>query len=124
MDRDAEILLDHISGDPLRTIGDRYGLSHEGARLVIVRQARRHIDTLVTGMWAAQKEGSMLALAVPAGPDADQRFAVQYLDWVLGEMAKRGDVKPRVHYRPSAEGDSFVFALEDTTFNPTNGGDA
>lgn len=120
MDRDAEVLTERIGGDTLREIGERHDLSIEGVRVVVAREARRHIDKLVLDMWVAQKEGTLLTLAVPAGSDDDQHLAVQYLEWVLGEMGKRDDVNVRVVYRPTPDG-SFAFALRDVSFNPTEG---
>jgi hypothetical protein len=123
VDRDAQVLLERISGDTLKEVGDRHDLSIEGARLVILREARRHIDKLVLDMWVAQKQGTLLTLAIPAGFDDDgQQLAVHYLEWVLDQMAQRDDVDIRVHYRPGLDG-SCAFALEDVDFRPTKGAD-
>jgi len=121
-DRDRQVLIERIGGGTLREIGDRHDLSHEAVRLIVVREARRHVDQVVLDMWVAQKEGTLLTLAVPAGSAEDQHAVVHYFEWLLGELGKRDDVDVRVHYRPTPDG-AFAFALEDVTFNPTNGGD-
>lgn len=125
-DRDREVLLERIGGATLREIGEAHDLTAEGVRLVVVREgrkhidqivraAREHIDQIVLSAWVAQKEGTLLALAVPAW--ADQDLAAEYFAWVAGELKQRDDVNVRLRYRPTPDG-SFVFAIEDLDFNP------
>jgi len=112
---DAQVLAERIGGDTLTTIAERHDLSPEGVRLVVAREGRKHIDQIVLAAWAAQKEGQLLMLAVPAWAQAD--LATEYLAWITGELKRRDDGFWRVHYRPTPDG-SFVFALEDIDFNP------
>jgi hypothetical protein len=119
-DRDQQVLMERIGGATLREIGDRHDLSHEAVRLIVVRQARAYVNAIVVSMWRAQKGGEVLAFAVPAGSADDQHAAVQYFEWLLGELRKRDDVEPRVTYRPTPDG-SFAFAIEDVSFDPTGG---
>jgi len=119
-DRDQQVLMERVAGDSLRAIGARHDLSHEAVRLIVVRQARKHVDQIVLDMWVAQKGGEVLAFAVPAGDADDQHAAVQYFEWLLGELRDRDDVEPRVTYRPTPDG-SFAFAIEDVSFDPTGG---
>ena len=116
MGRDQEMLVEPLRGDTLATIGERHDLSPEGVRLAIVRQSRQHLDRLVLDCWAAQMEGSLLCLAVPAG---DQELALAYLQWVTSELGKRDDFEPRLHYRPTPEG-HCAFAIEDVSFVKEN----
>ena len=106
----------------LKDLAEAHDLSIEGVRRAVLRAARQHIDKLVLDMWASQKEGQLLILAVPSWADPEgQRLVHAYLDWLLGEFDRRDDVKVAVRYRPAADG-AFCFTLEDTTFNPTEGG--
>lgn len=115
MDRDQAVLQEHISGSTLRAIAERHDLSHEGARLVIIRQGREHVDQIVLAAWACQKEGQLLALAVPAW--ADQDLVAEYIGWLGAQLKRRDDGFWRIHYRPALDG-SFCLAVEDIDFNP------
>jgi hypothetical protein len=119
-DRDQQVLMERIGGATLRELGDRHDLSHEAIRLIVVRAAREHIDQIVLSAWVAQKEGTLLALAVPAW--ADQDLAAEYFAWIAHELKRRDDGFWRLHYRPTPDG-SFVFAIEDLDFNPTGSDD-
>lgn len=118
MDRDEAVLMERIGGATLREVGEAHSLTPEGVRHVFARTARRHVDSIVLAMWAAQKTGELVMLAVPAWVGADdQRRVVGYLDWLLGEFSQRDDVDVKVRYVPTPGG-SFAFALEDVSFNP------
>ena len=87
--RNAEILAERITGSTLRELGERHDLSHEGARFVLTRQARRHIDQIATAAWRAQFAGELLTLSVPAWAEHD--LAAEYFAWLVGELRKRDD---------------------------------
>lgn len=115
MDRDAQVLIERIGGGTLRDIAERHDLSPEGVRVVVAREGRKHIDQIVVQAWAAQKEGQLLMLAVPAWAEAD--LAAEYFAWVADELKRRDDGVWHLHYRPTLDG-SFVVAFDDVTFVP------
>lgn len=115
MDRDEQVLLERIAGRKLREIGDDHDLTPEGARQVIIRESARHVGELVARIWAAQLEDSLYSLALPAWlDDQDQSLALDYLRWVLSQLAEVG-LDPLVRYVPTPDG-SCIFAIEDRSF--------
>ena len=115
MERDAQVLMERVGGAKLKDVAARHSLSIEGVRIVAAREGRKHVDQIVLQAWACQKTGDLLTLAVPAW--AEQDLATEYLAWIAGELKRRDDGIWRVHYRPALDG-SFVFAIEDISFNP------
>ncbi len=115
--RDREVLHERIRGDTLREIGERHDLTPEGARLVVAREGRRHIDDLELRLMVNRKTGDVEAFLIPdhSGPDFD--LAIAYFRWAMNELGTR-NVDVRIHYRPVPEG--VVFAVEDVTnYAPT-----
>ncbi len=118
-ERSERIFHARLVGEPLKRLARAEGVSEPAIHGLVSRAGRRHIERLIPEMWAAQKAGDVLILAVPDGPESDQRLAVAYLNWLLSELPEWG-VRPRVHYRPVAGG-GFAFGLEDESFNPVTG---
>lgn len=113
-ERDTELLTTRLKGSTLTALGKQLGITAEGARQLLERAGRRHVSALIPQIWAAQKEGSLLALAVPAALAQDDRHALSYFEFVLDELVRQ-DVEPRVHYRPASDG-GFIMAVEDASF--------
>lgn len=110
---DGQLLAERFRGATYRALAARFGLSVEGARFVVAREARRLIDDLIEGMHAAQSLGELEPLPVPCG-STDPQVVIGCLGWVLGELEKCG-VRPRVWPRP-ADGGELAFAIEDLNF--------
>jgi len=114
VERNDAMLSQRIAGATLREIAETHGVTEQTVHRIVDRQARRHIEEVVAGMWAAQKENALLVLLVPPGLDGEQALTIRYLDWVLSQMPSYVD--PAVHYRPAGFGGGFVLALEDRAF--------
>lgn len=99
----------------LRDLAARSGLSVEGVRKRLRRQATEHITHLTMEMWDAQRQGGLLTLAVPPGTDAEHDAAVNYAQWVAGEMIRQ-DLRVAFTYSPAGAEGGFVLALEDLDF--------
>ena len=110
---DQQVLLDRIAGGTLREVGEKHGgLTPEGVRVVVAREARRQIDALELRLLANRKTDDVELFVVPghAGPEFD--LAIDYFQWCLRQLAERG-VDVEVHYRPVEDG--IAFGLEDVT---------
>jgi predicted transcriptional regulator len=115
--RNLEMLQDRIAGSTLQEIADEHGVTPQAVHVIVDRTMRRHVEEVLLGMWAAQKDGQLLVLAVPPGLAHEQALTVRYLDFMLGELAElHADVQ--VHYRPAGFDGGFVLALEDRNFHP------
>ena len=114
--RDQAILMEHVGGDSFRELGERHGLSAMRCHAIFRREARLHVEDVLLGMWAAQKEDALLVLAVPPGFEQEQQLVYRYVDWLLGELVEEG-AEPHVHYRPAGFDGGFVMAIEDRAFS-------
>jgi hypothetical protein len=111
-DRNQQILTQRLGGDTLQQVADRHDLSRQGVRAIVIREGRRQIDALELALMANRKTGDVELFAIPdhSGPDFD--LAVDYFQWCVRELAKRG-VQTQVHYRPTNSG--VAFGIEDVT---------
>jgi len=117
--RDTRILLDRVRGDTLAAIGKRYGMTHQNAHVVVLREGTRQINDLEMRLLANRATGDVELFLIPdhGGPDFD--LAIEYVRWALRELAQRG-VQTRVHYRAAENG--VAFGVEDIT-DYAHGGD-
>jgi hypothetical protein len=111
--RDERMLRDHIGGASLRDLGDRFGLSHEGARQVVVRASRKHIDRLELDLMAGAKTGDWPTLLVPHQHQEDWQLMLRYLQWVLDQLRGR-DVPVTVTTTNTPSGTAFQLRQEET----------
>ena len=93
-------------------ISGSVGVSHETVRKRLRAATHDHIRDIVVNLWQAQRDGQMLLLAIPAGFDAEQNLAIDYLRWVLGQLAELWGIRADVHYRPTPDG-AIAFGLTD-----------
>jgi hypothetical protein len=111
--RDEQMLMERISGHTLQAIGDRHGLTREGVRYVLMREADRHIDELAMKLLANTKTGELMLFAIPDHGGEGFDLAMDYFHWAMRELADR-NIELEIHYRPTHNG--IVFGVEDVSF--------
>ncbi len=111
-ERVGDIARERILGVPLRDLGARHGLSHEGVRQIAQRSLRREIDRIELDLLAGKATGELVGIPVPLDDDEALDFALAWVRYVLQQLRER-EVEVRVHAR--AIDAALVFALEDTS---------
>lgn len=111
----STMLQDRISGASLRDLGAKYGLSHEAARQLVVRQQTEHLDNLELGLMVAAKAEQIGQPAahptfVVAFEEGDWRYQLAYFEWVLCRLRER-DLRISVTARQPQAGGVVVFQL-------------
>jgi hypothetical protein len=109
---DHSLLAERLRGRTFAELADRTGLTGEGARFVVAREARRQIDRIELDLLVATKTDEVVAFVVPDHGGENFDLALEYVRWVVAELTKR-EIKVAVHYRPTYNG--VVVALEDVT---------
>lgn len=110
--RNLGMLYQRVAGATLQEIADEHSVTSQTVHVIVDRTGRRHVEDVLLQMWLAQKQDTLLVLAVPAGLAEEQRLTLRYVDWLLSEFAALGETV-RVHYRPAGFDGGFVLALED-----------
>ena len=114
-DRDQAILMERASGDTLREIGDKHGLSPEGVRVVLIREATRQLNQLELDLMVAdraERKGGVAewpTFLVPFQEQDGWQTALSYFQWVLDRLRARG-VQVTVTTRQTPAG--TVFQIE------------
>lgn len=111
-ERDNAILWEHFGGASLRELGHRFGMSHQGARMVIVREGRRHVDRFELDLLAATKTGEWPTLLVPFQEQDGWQTVLSYFGWLVDELRKRG-VPVTVHTTHTEAGTAFQLRQVD-----------
>jgi hypothetical protein len=109
--RNLGMLYQRVAGSTLQEIADDHGVTPQTVHVIVDRTGRRHVEDVLLQMWLAQKQDTLLVLAVPPGLAEEQTAAIAYLDWLLHEFAELGE-EVTVHHRPTLTG-AIAFALED-----------
>lgn len=112
----AEMLREHSGGSSYRAIGRKHQVSHEQARLVVVRQARKYLDGLELSLAEAWKlerlgrenEAAWPVMLCPHGPDWSQ--AIAFLQWTVDKLRAR-DLDIHVKTQATQNGSAFMLIL-------------
>lgn len=104
-------LAEHLSGTPLREIGEQRGVSHEQARRIIQAQGREIVSRIAGQLLLARREGKSLPVAtIPDVSGQGFSLGLRWIDWLVGELASL-TFTCRVHIEPIAGG--YAVALEE-----------
>jgi hypothetical protein len=91
MPRDDQILYARIGGATWREIGQRYQISHEGARHIYARIREPFIDLLVAKVRRHLEDNDTdYELAIPPPFRDNPEQAARFAGWVTGALAERG----------------------------------
>ena len=111
-ERDASILQQRRNGEPMGAIAQRYSLTPQRIGQIAYQEAERQIDDLI-GLLEANRDGDdAIGLAVPFQQADGWKQALDYLQFCLDGLRRRGR-KVSVTTRPTSEGTVFFLTLTD-----------
>jgi len=112
-----EMVAEHAAGIGYRGIGARHGISHEGARRVVMSQATALVNDVEMSLYLAHKlermgradEAEWPGLAVPHQPGDGWQLALSLLQLV--DRLRQRDVPVQVKTRPLTDGTVFILVI-------------
>lgn len=110
------MLIEHTGGRSLREVAERHDCSHETVRMAVRAEKRGYVRQVLLGVWVAQKEGDVAALAMPGGPDQDQAVILRHVAWLFDELRELG-ADPVATFKSTPDG-GLLIAVEDRAFVP------
>jgi hypothetical protein len=105
----ADLLVEHIRGDSLRTIARRHSIGHETARRWILRQ--RH--DVLAAFQAALDAGQVPLIEVPFGTPLSDHTPDDHRAWISVMFWAAEQLPVTVECYPTPGGVSFVLRPEE-----------
>jgi hypothetical protein len=106
------MLKERLSGDELKVIGARHGLSHEGARLAIMRRTQQVVDEVEHDLEEARETGVCPTWVVPFDRVEELALMVDLVYLICTELTGRG-VEAQLNY-VTVPDTGLVLMLEPT----------
>jgi hypothetical protein len=112
------LLAEHARGDSYRAIGERHGLSHEGARQVVMRDSTVFLDRLEMDLllaWKLEQQGRAAeaqwpGLALPHQPGDGWQLGLALFQWIVDKLKAR-DLDVQVQTQATPNGVVFLITL-------------
>lgn len=104
-----QIIVERESGETLKTIAHRHGLSHQRVS-TIVKDGRSFVDHVERDLLVARTSGEVCAFVIPFGPN--YTTAMRFGDWLIARLRAR-DLNLHIETRRASNG--LALLLTDIT---------